>query len=107
MLVVARRRQLVGAEHPIDQVTQAIGLLDDHVGVVLQAFVRQLAPAAGRRRGYRQRVLDLVGQAAHQQFGGFLLGQLRLFLGDAQQAVADGSSSSSRVWPRLRIGVTA
>ena len=29
-----------------------------------------------------------MGQAAHQHLAGFLLGQLGLFLGDAQQSVA-------------------
>ncbi|MNO89288.1 hypothetical protein D3C76_807670 [compost metagenome] len=33
-------------------------------------------------------VLDFVCQATHQHFGGFLLAQLGLFLGDAQQPVA-------------------
>ncbi len=33
-------------------------------------------------------ILDLVSEAAHQHLAGFLLRQLRLFLGDSQQAVA-------------------
>src|SRR5690606_25552834 len=35
-----------------------------------------------------QRILDLVGQGAHQRAGGFLVGQLGFFLADTQQAVA-------------------
>ncbi|MNN15572.1 hypothetical protein D3C81_1286800 [compost metagenome] len=82
-------RQLVGAEHAVHQVTQAVGLLDDHVGVVLEARLRQLAgQQLGGTADAAQRVLDLVGQAAHQQAGGLLLGQLRFLLADAQQAVA-------------------
>ncbi|MCY1354061.1 hypothetical protein D9M69_404200 [compost metagenome] len=81
--------QLVGAEHAVDQIAQAVGLLDDHVGVVAQVVFRQLAGQQLRGAAdAAERVLDLVGQAAHQQLGGFLLGQLRFFLGDAQQAVA-------------------
>ena len=83
-----QRRQLVRAKHAVDQVTQAVGLFDDDVGVVLELFVgqfarQQLCCAANAAEW----ILDFVGQAAHQQFGGFLLGQLRLFLGDAQQAI--------------------
>ncbi|MNF64298.1 hypothetical protein D3C84_460240 [compost metagenome] len=84
-----QRRQLVRAEHAVDQIAQAVGLLDDDVGVVLEILVRQLAgEQLGGAANAAERVLDLVGQAAHQQLGGFLLGQLRLFLGDAQQPVA-------------------
>ncbi|MNS65943.1 hypothetical protein D3C72_991350 [compost metagenome] len=84
-----QRRQLVRAEHAVDQVTQAVGFLDDHVGIVAQAFFRQLAGqqlgcAADAAKG----VLDFVGQATHQHLGGFLLAQLGLFLGNAQQSVA-------------------
>ncbi|MNZ69640.1 hypothetical protein D3C78_879490 [compost metagenome] len=84
-----QRRQLVRAEHAIDQVAQAVRLFNDHIGVILEAFFgqfprEQLCGAANPA----QRVLDLVGQAAHQHLGGFLLGQLGLFLGDAQQPVA-------------------
>ncbi|MNQ55829.1 hypothetical protein D3C85_699330 [compost metagenome] len=50
---------------------------------------RQLAgEQLGGTANAAEGVLDLVGQAAHQQFGGFLLGQLGFFLGDPQQAVA-------------------
>ncbi len=84
-----QRRQLVRAEHAVDQITQAVGLLDDDFGVVLQVFFGQLAgQQLCRTANAAQRILDLVGQAAHQHLGGFLLGQLGLFLGDAQQAVA-------------------
>ncbi|MCY1433922.1 hypothetical protein D9M71_499640 [compost metagenome] len=82
-------RQLVRAEHAVHQVPQAVGLFDDDVGVVLQRLVRQLAGEQLRRAAdAAERVLDLVGEAAHQQLGGFLLGQLRLFLGDPHQPVA-------------------
>ncbi|MNM90716.1 hypothetical protein D3C81_1029880 [compost metagenome] len=83
-----QRWQLVRAEHAVDQVAQAVGLFNDHIGVILQAFFRQLAgQQLGGAANAAERVLDLVGQAAHQHLGGFLLGQLGLFLGDAQQAV--------------------
>ncbi|MCY1184327.1 hypothetical protein D9M73_250100 [compost metagenome] len=49
---------------------------------------RQLAgEQLGGTANAAEGVLDFVGQAAHQQFGGFLLGQLGFFLGDPQQAV--------------------
>ncbi|MNM52157.1 hypothetical protein D3C81_632290 [compost metagenome] len=38
-----QRRQLVRAEHAVDQVTQAVGLFDDHIGVVAQPFLGQFA----------------------------------------------------------------
>ncbi|MCY1249553.1 hypothetical protein D9M72_630970 [compost metagenome] len=83
------RWQLVRAEHAIDQVAQAIGLFNDDIGVVAQAFFRQLAGQQLRRAAdAAQRILDFMGQAADQHLAGFLLRQLGLFLGDAQQAVA-------------------
>ena len=78
----------VGAEHAVDQITQAVGFFDDDVGVVFQRLIRQLAgQQLGRTANPAQRVFDLMGQAAHQYLGDFLLGQLGFFLGDAQQAI--------------------
>ncbi|MCY1415738.1 hypothetical protein D9M71_312310 [compost metagenome] len=83
-----QRRQFVGAEHAIHQITQAVGFFDDDVGVVAQALFRQfpgqqLCRAANPAQG----VLDFMGKAAHQHLAGFLFRQLCFFLGDPQQAV--------------------
>ncbi len=84
-----QRRQLVRTEHAIDQITQAVGLFNDDFGVVLQMLLGKLAGQQLRgATDATQRILDFMGQAAHQHLGGFLLGQLRLFLGNTQQPVA-------------------
>ncbi|MNH27097.1 hypothetical protein D3C81_1108610 [compost metagenome] len=84
-----QRRQFVRTQHAIDQVAQAVSLFNDHIGVILEAFLGQFpGQQLGRAANTAQWVLDFVGQATHQQLGGFLFGQLGLFLGDAQQAVA-------------------
>ncbi|MNN65109.1 hypothetical protein D3C81_1805890 [compost metagenome] len=80
-----QRRQLVGAEHAVDQVTQAVGFFDDDVGVILQAFFRQFTGQQLRcATNSAQWVLDFVSEAAHQHLAGFLFGELCFFLGDAQ-----------------------
>ncbi|MCY1464393.1 hypothetical protein D9M71_824120 [compost metagenome] len=69
-----QRWQLVRAEHAIDQVAQAVSLFNDHIGVVAQAFFRQLAGQQLRRAANTaQRILDFMGQAPHQHLAGFLL----------------------------------
>ena len=87
---------------------QPVGFLDDDFGVVLQVFFRQLAGQQLRRAANAaQRVLDLVGQAAHQHLGGFLLGQLGLFLVMRSSRSRGSTSSNSMVSWRVSTGVTA
>ncbi|MNH82268.1 hypothetical protein D3C73_346490 [compost metagenome] len=83
-----QRRQFVRAEHAVDQIAQAVGFFNDHVGVIAQTFFRQFAGQQLRGAAdATERILDLVSEAAYQHLAGFLLGQLRLLLGDPQQAV--------------------
>ncbi|MNM64417.1 hypothetical protein D3C81_758150 [compost metagenome] len=83
-----QRRQLVGAEHAVDQIAQAVGLLNDHIGVIAQAFFRQLTGQQLRRAANAaQRILDFVSETAHQHLAGFLFRDLCFFLGDPQQAI--------------------
>ncbi|MNH08502.1 hypothetical protein D3C79_679190 [compost metagenome] len=73
----------LGAEQTIDQHPQPIGLLYDDAGVFAQGRIRQLLlQQLGRAAQATQRVLDLVGQAAHQLLGRLLLGMLLQLLAD-------------------------
>ncbi len=71
-------------EQTIHQITQPIGLLNDHLGVfgqrrIGQRFGQQLRCAAQAA----QRVFNFVRQTAHQIAGCHLLGMLQLFLAQA------------------------
>ena len=71
------RTGMLRAKQAIDQITQAVGLFNDDVGIfdergVGQRFAQQLCCAAQAT----QRVFDLVGKATHQIARGNLLGVL-------------------------------
>ena len=81
-------RQLVGAQHPVHQMAQPVGLADDDAGVFAQRRVRQLPLQQLRRPAQApQRILDLVRQIAHQRPGGVVLGQNVLLAADSQPPV--------------------
>ena len=77
-----------GSQHAIEQILQAIGLVDDDLGVLLEGIVgefplQELRGAAKAPQG----IADLMGQAAHQRAHRGVAGDALLVPGDAPLAV--------------------
>ena len=61
-------RQLVRSDHPVHQVTQPVGLVDDDARVFLERFVRQFPLEQLRRAAQAaERVLDFVRESTHHR----------------------------------------
>jgi hypothetical protein len=91
MLGQRRLHHAMRGEQALHQVLQAVGFLDDHLGVLFQRLAGEFALQQLRRTAdAAQRVLDLVRQVAHQfAVGLLLLGQL--FLARGLQLLVDGA----------------
>src|SRR3989344_5660762 len=61
-------QRLMRSHHAVHEITQAVGLVDDDAGVLLEGFVRQFAFQQLRRAAQTpERVLDFVRQTAHHR----------------------------------------
>ncbi len=86
-----RLHHAMRGEQALHQVLQAVGFLDDHLRVLFQRRAGEFAFQQLRRTAdAAQRVLDLVGEVAHQfAVGLLLLGQL--FFARGLQLLVDGT----------------
>jgi inorganic triphosphatase YgiF len=74
ILILLRLHQAVRTEQAVHQFLQAVGLLDDDLGVFVQLRVGEFALEQLRRAAdAAERVLDLVGEVADQLAVGLLL----------------------------------
>ena len=83
-----RLRQAMGSQQPVHQRLQAVGLLHDHLRVLVQPGALELPVEQLRRAAdAAQRILDLVREVANQLAGGLALVEQALFARDLELLV--------------------
>jgi hypothetical protein len=77
-----------GSQHATEQILQAVGLVDDDLGVLLEGIVDEF-PFQELRGAAKpsQRIADLVGEATHQRAHRRIAGDALLVAGDPPVAV--------------------
>ena len=94
-------RQLVRSDHPVHQVTQPVGLVDDDTRVFLEFFSRQLLFEQLRRAAQTaKRVLDFVRESAHHRAVRGLAVEHALVARQAQQPINLGKLDEKLVAAR-------